>query len=67
MTKYATTEKQFECPLCDIICTIREMKNDGGLMTCPNCNQLILFCPNPEEPSMLMGAVDDLGVIWNPE
>jgi len=59
MAKYATAENRYDCPRCDIICTVREMKNDGdGLMTCPNCNQLILFCPNP---AVLMGVVNDIG------
>ena len=64
MTRYATKERRYECPKCYIICAVREMKNDDGMMRCPNCDQLILFCPNPEQPSVLMGAVNDIGRIY---
>ncbi len=63
MARYVSAEKQIDCPRCYIICTVREMKNYEGLMRCPNCDQLILFCPNPEDPFVLMGAVNDIGYV----
>ena len=64
MTRYVSAENRYDCPRCYIICAVREMKSDEGLMRCPNCDQLILFCPNKENPSVLMGAVDDVGLVY---
>lgn len=56
MARYVSAEKQFDCYRCHIICTVREMRDDGGMMCCPNCDWMILFCPNPGS-SVLLGSV----------
>lgn len=58
MTRYVTAEKRFDCSRCQIICTVREMKNDDAdwMFCCPNCDWMILFCPTPGSP-LLMGSV----------
>ncbi len=51
MARYVSAENRFDCFQCHIWCTVREMKerecSGDGFMHCPNCDQMILYCPTP--------------------
>ena len=49
MTRYATKEEQWDCWVCGIICTLREMYIPTGypqLRRCPNCRDSLLIYQN---------------------
>ncbi len=43
MTRYVTTEKQYECCGCGIQCAIREMVRRQDEYCCPSCDQILLI------------------------
>lgn len=65
MTRYVTTEEQYECYYCGVSCARRELVNDAG---CPNCKTDFMIFSNENGKLLSLRTVinyDEESVIYD--